>query len=528
MRLAALLHARGPFIDVGHSSMKVLLGDRGLEVPLERSQSGELTVACRTQIVEEVRGFVGSRRRSLRPVLCALPARGITLRRFLMPATSPGETRQMLALQLEREFPLPLNELSWGYEVAPGEGTDGIGLAASESRNEVTVIALRRQVIDEYRGLLLECGLRPTFVLGILATSRLFPTTKGRSCVLDIGRTHSELVVLEDGRPIVVRSISWGGELRHATSELSKHLDAALVGGHFSGNSRVGNSQKPASPPRLYLTGGGARLPGLRRDIEELLGDHVSCEALQVKVAVGHSPVTVGLRTAKGGDIALRFLPPEKLRAWTPSERPASRWRWLAAASVLAVACLTLRYGIPLWRASGLEQSQTLASLKKRRVALPAVDRELSFLENLEKSQLPYLEALKTIAEAVPKGTQVTTLSMTRQGDLHLKGTTGMSRQAMDDFRSKLDQSKWLLRTSIPDEQPTKDGKRLQFQLRAIFGSPAPGAPLGTAAEAPKADDAKDEKQTGAAPGKKPEKPVTVESTPGSVEPLKPSAIPPL
>ena len=122
---------RGPFVDIGHSSLKVLHGDRGLELPLARSAGGLLTAACRDEVAKALRGFLhrslsrrlGRRLGLPRPIQCAIPTRGVSLRRFHVPRASAEATERLLGLQVEKDLPLLPEETVWGYEVHGDNGT---------------------------------------------------------------------------------------------------------------------------------------------------------------------------------------------------------------------------------------------------------------------------------------------------------------------------------------------------------------------------------------------------------------------
>ncbi len=52
-----------------------------------------------------------------RRAFCAIGARGVSLRRWTLPAASKEELQRLLLLQIEREFPVAPDELAWGYRV---------------------------------------------------------------------------------------------------------------------------------------------------------------------------------------------------------------------------------------------------------------------------------------------------------------------------------------------------------------------------------------------------------------------------
>ena len=80
------------FIEIGQSSLKVLNGEKGLEVLLERQQNGRLTSSCKETVISSLQNFLeqrswGQRRRAL----CAIGSRGVSLRRLTLSAASKEE-----------------------------------------------------------------------------------------------------------------------------------------------------------------------------------------------------------------------------------------------------------------------------------------------------------------------------------------------------------------------------------------------------------------------------------------------------
>jgi Tfp pilus assembly PilM family ATPase len=325
--------ARGLYLDLGYNSLKVLLHGRGLEIPLERSPGGKYDTESKETVTRQLQGFLGSSR-GVRRAVCAVPARGVSLRSLTIPRASKEETRKLLALQVEKEFPLPPEEIAWGYvaeDEAPGAGNGARKDAGS--LQEVAILAVRRRLLAEYAALLEGCGVRATFQLGALATSAVCPAAGGNGSVLDIGRTHSELLVLEDGKARLLRSFSWGGEsVTQAIGEALKigrdEAEELKRAWKVSADEKAGSGPalsaaiatavndllrliQEAWPPRssgngarppsmLFLAGGGSQLPGLDEKVARSLGEGVTCKVLKLERAPGLSSATLGLALDEG------------------------------------------------------------------------------------------------------------------------------------------------------------------------------------------------------------------------------------
>jgi hypothetical protein len=114
--------------------------------------------------------------------------------------------------------------------------------------------------------------------------------------------------------------------------------------------------------------------------------------------------------------------------------------------------------------------SRRLAALKVEKQRLPAIDRELRFLQYLKENQPPYLEALAIVASAAQPGTRFDSVSMNRRGDLALRGFMRDSQQVLD-FRSKLISSGFFSTVVVEEQNPTPDRQRINLRISAQFKS---------------------------------------------------------
>ena len=511
-----------PCLDVGLGSLKIFSGDRGLEIPLTRLPGGAIDGASRELVLQSLTAFL--RRGSGGPcrASCALPARGVALRPLEIPSASGDELIRAIALQVELEFPLPPEDLAWGCLIREGneEAKRRNGGAAPR---RVTLAALRRETIEEYRSLLVECGLLPTFSLGALAGAILCPQTKGMAAVLDIGRIHSELLVLEDGRPMALRTLPWGGQT--VTQAIAGHLgispadaeklklalkDVVPGNGGVAGDIPTGALQaaleesfrqllqalREELPPApegsgsrcLFLIGGGSRLCGFTRSLEKAFGGSLAVRRLEVGEDPGISAAILGLKRLEisgelNGTIHLDVQTAPNGRGKTMAGAPGRFWIILAAVLVMVFVGLAGygRYGGAFLQSELLDQR--IGYLGQRLLWVPRNERELSFLAHLEASQPPILEVITVIARAAPPGTTFTSFSLNRQGELAIQGSLP-NFQAAGAFRAQCNASGWFSQVVLQDQSPSKDKSRVDVRFtarlkpqdaRPVLEDPKPG-----------------------------------------------------
>ena len=117
MKKIAFLNPPPLYVEIGQTSLKALRENDGVEVPLERLPDGRLTAPCREKVAVALKKFLQAKGWQPRTrALCAISARGVSLRQLTLPIGAKEEFHQRLLLQIESEFPLPPDELAWGWQ----------------------------------------------------------------------------------------------------------------------------------------------------------------------------------------------------------------------------------------------------------------------------------------------------------------------------------------------------------------------------------------------------------------------------
>jgi Tfp pilus assembly PilM family ATPase/Tfp pilus assembly protein PilN len=499
-----MMSSASVYLELGQSSLKALKGEAGLELPLERLPNGRLSEVCKNNLVLRLQSFLKLELWQPRMrALCAVGARGVSLRRLTLPASTKENLRRLLLLQIESEFPLPPDALAWGYHelpttrLAPAPGLREPAPAAG--KQDFLIVAVKKEVIQEYWELLSGCGVVPVFTLAGMARRLLQPQLPATCALLDIGRDYSELMAFENGVPTSVRILPWGGEsiTRAMAQALGINQDEAeklklswAQGSLADGETRAKlqaafeaalDSLTPAihghwSGPTLYLSGRSARLKDLPSQLAQRLGAGVRCESLEPPAGDGRSAATLGLKAAAESG---KECPPLVIQL-TPANGtagPAQRdWmKWAALAAALALASLAFPYVEALLLKSRL--SRKLAAVQTDKARLSTIDRELDFLRYLKQSQPPYLDALFLLSKAAPQGARLDSLSMNRRGDLSLRGSMKDAQQVAG-FRSKLIESGFFANVSVEEQTPTPDRQKLVVRMSAQWKPAAERAAL--------------------------------------------------
>ena len=479
-----LMNSTGFYIEFASDSAQVLAGDNGLEVSLERLPGGGLSVACKEKLSARLQNIFRQNPWQPKPrVFCAIGARGVSLRRFSLPAAAREEAARLLGLQIEQEFPLSPDELAWGYRPV-GEAQPPRN--GSPSQQDYLVAAVRKEVVEELSSLLSACGASPVFALAPLARAYLCPAAPASYALLDLGAHQSELVCVEHGVPVAVRVVAWGAE------ELTQCLAEALKLPHDEANKfRLKLEQLPSrdlepavqpaldraatslasaldgslTAPKLYLTGASARNKEFVSRLERRLQAVGSCEALEPARGAGRSAAVLGLKLAvekQPADPPL-LVQAKPTNGAVLASRPAP-WKWVGLAAALVIGFFLLPYVEAMLFKPFL--TRKLAALEAERGRLPMSARELAFLQDLKQAQPPYLDTLYILGKSAPQGTKLESLSMNRRGDLAWRATMRTPDQ-ITEFRKKLIDSGLFASVSVEEQSPTPNHQGFAARMSA-------------------------------------------------------------
>ncbi len=476
------------YLEIGHASLHALNGNAGLELPLERLPNGRLTAACKEKLTAKLPAFLKKEAWQPRPrVLCAIGARGVSLRRFTLPAAAREDLPRLLSMQIEREFPLSPEELAWGYRQL-GEPTPPRN--GSPAQQEFLVAAVRKEVVEEYAELLSACGFNPHFTLAALARSYICPQPPAAYAVLDIAGNYSELMSFENGVPVAVRLLSWGGQ--DITKALAEKLgvsseEAETLKAQFEQTATTPREVQPKfqaaledaldglarsldgqlTVQKLYLSGKSTRNKDLALGLAQRLPAGIACSVFEPAPMEGRSAAVLGLKAAAENPSR---TPPLLLQAKAtngaaPVARPAP-WKWVGLAALLAVSLLALPYLEALLLKPHL--AKKLAALKADRGRLPMIDRELEFLQHLKQNEPPYLDTLYILGKSAPQGSKIESLSMNRRGELSFRGTMKDLSQVAD-FRKKLIDSGLFAHVAVEEQTPSPDRQKLMVRMSGLW-----------------------------------------------------------
>lgn len=451
------------FIEFGENSVHLLAGEKGWDGRIERDLQGNLSASSVQSLQQELGGFLHRHSWSApRQVYCSIPARGVSIRKITVPASSGEEIKQVLALQIEAQLPLAPEELAWGFLPLNEAGTGG-----DPNLQSFLVAAVKRETLQSYRDLFAQLQLEPVFV--IAAFARLYACEDQACGILDVGETKSEFAARESNGTVTLRVIPWG---RSELFEIGPLVQALKTNG---------------LPQKMLVSGVDVPLAPLAAQVSSAL--QRSVEVLEVPGGPGRSAANAGLQAqheAGRGELLVLETPGAERAARVSRDE----WKWAIGAGLLLMLLMGANYLGPILQKPRL--ARELAELKSYRASLPQVERELTFLEFIRTNQPPYLDTIYLLADASQRGLKLESLTIGRRGDVSLRGKVN-DPDGANQFRSKLVDSGFFSRVVIEEQTPDQNRREVKFRITAEV------KPEGQRKALPEPDPPKTEKPKGPA-----------------------------
>jgi hypothetical protein len=213
----------------------------------------------------------------------------------------------------------------------------------------------------------------------------------------------------------------------------------------------------------------------------------------------GSSAAVLGLKKSAGQNGG---VPPLILQVQPKQADGAFNWneetfRKLAVAAVILLcAALLLPYAEAILLKPFL--SRKLVAFESEAQRLPAIDKELDFLQYLRQNQPPYLDALYLFAKSAPQGSRFDSLSLTRRGEISMHGSMPNFQQ-LADFRAKLIESGFFSAVTVEEQTPSPDRQKVNVRISAQWADANARASLSIGPSAEEIEKARN--NAGKAPG---------------------------
>jgi Tfp pilus assembly protein PilN len=444
------------FIEIRHSTLSWWRNSELQVWPIQRTPDGRLTESARQHLTAEWNRLNPNSTARV-PAWCAIPSRGVSIRRWRVPVANDVELHRLIALKVETEFPLPADQLAWGYARLPAEPS-----THASAGIDVVVGAVKHEILDDYTTLMQTWGLEPTFLpsAGIRRKLRPHPAADGAVVALEMDTT--EWASFDTRGLLAVRTFPWG--YRRWT------LDPASTALHPDGvrndlAQAIRSMPAPGPHPTGWVSTASPVLPSILATLQQFCPTWRGWFPLPTDSSHPEPTLLPAM---------LQDWQRKDTGDWLPLRRaggivaqpvtPHVPWKWLGRAAALLALVVLIPYGEALMLKPGL--ARRLAELKSHESRLAAIDQQWEFLRHLKQNQPPYVDALYVLTQALPSGTQIDSVSMNRRGDMVLRGLLRTPDEIVN-FRSKLIASGFFAHVTVDERTPSPDRQGIQYRLTA-------------------------------------------------------------
>lgn len=247
-------------------------------------------------VADAIKGlFVTAGIKKPKHVVTAVGGRDVIIKKITMDRMKEADAREVIRWEAEQHVPFDMDNVELDFQILDPEG-EGLQMT-------VLLVAAKRELVETKLALLAEVGLDAGIIdVDAFALHNAFEVNypdamSGVVGLVNIGHETTNVNILEDGIPVLTRDISLGTrrfreDLQRERGLSAEEADRVLQGGEAGqelqpllesrgeelavGIERAGAFLQTASRSaggisRLFLTGGGSRIPRLT----QVLGDRL-------------------------------------------------------------------------------------------------------------------------------------------------------------------------------------------------------------------------------------------------------------
>ncbi|NJN69744.1 MAG: pilus assembly protein PilM [Nitrospira sp.] len=157
-------------------------------------------------------------------LVTAIPCQDLFVRTLSFPFKDSAKLAQVVPFEVENLVPMPLEDLAVGSLILPPE--QPIEGSVRESKgSDVLVTAAPRDKVAEHLRFLAQADVEPSAInvdaMALFSVTQYLQeegaTVPPDLAIIDVGASKTTLCLVQGGRPVVLRTILWGGNhLTHA------------------------------------------------------------------------------------------------------------------------------------------------------------------------------------------------------------------------------------------------------------------------------------------------------------------------
>ena len=449
-------------------------------------------------------------------IVTALPCQDVFVRTLSFPFRDASKLAQVVPFEMENLIPMPLEDVTVGSLLLPArESQEG---ATKASGSDVLVTAAPKAKIAEHLRFMASADLNPSVItidgMALFSVSQFLKEegaqVPGDMAIIDVGASKTTLCLVHEGRPVLLRTVLWGGNhltlalaVRYACSfaeaerrkramtvqEVDAWLEPVLKELRVSLHTYEGAVHQRLT--HCWVSGGGSKLKELSGHMAHQLGllpvgprqgFGSSCpRAFSIAFGLAIHPNIVRPRWKSrlaGSNLALDFKADSDAASASTNvskqDRRLAVWGGLILA-VLALADLSARVFLKdstvkdLKRGLQAQYEQTFGpgagpgeELDQARYRVSQLEKGLSVVDGRSYN---VLAGLAELAKHVPPGVPLKVRELTIDGtSIHLEGET-TTFEAVEKIKQAFEADETFQDVSISDTRVGAVQNQVVFRL---------------------------------------------------------------
>ena len=246
-------------------------------------------------VAETIRSVVESSGLKSKDIVSAVGGHDVIIKKIPMDRMSEPDAREVIRWEAEQHVPFDMENVQLDFQILD-EGGSG-------AQMQVLLVAAKRELIENRMSLLADAGLTPAAIdVDAFALHNAFElnypdSQRGLVALVNVGHETTNVNLLENGVPILVRDIPFGSRRLRESLQRERGLtaeaaEAALQGkeGSVDLNAMVEDRLDELAVGieraaafivaqsggegigRVYVSGGGACIPGMVQGLSNRLG----------------------------------------------------------------------------------------------------------------------------------------------------------------------------------------------------------------------------------------------------------------
>jgi type IV pilus assembly protein PilM len=198
-------------------------------------------------VISVVKELIANQGIKVKNCVSALTGHSVIIKKVNLPVMSEAELAESIQWEAEQYIPFPITDVNIDFQIL---GTDAEG----RGQMEVMLVAVKKDVINDYTNVIKESGLVPVVIdVDSFALENMFEMNYSVApneniAIVNIGATITSINILRGGITIFTRAIPAGGnqfteEIQKALGISFKDAETLKLGGSVSGIDAEGVPQ---------------------------------------------------------------------------------------------------------------------------------------------------------------------------------------------------------------------------------------------------------------------------------------------